>query len=128
MDSLIEQFIGNEKIAVVGASRDASKYGQIIYKFLKKCGYQPVPINPFAREIDGDLCYPNLQSIQGEAEVAVICIPPKKVVSVLEDACQSGFKAVWMQPGASTPELVEKAKSMGLDIVSNRCIMVYAKC
>jgi len=43
--------------AVVGASDNPEKYGNLIYKKLKSRGYRVYPVNPNYETIDGDKCY-----------------------------------------------------------------------
>nr|WP_241428707.1 CoA-binding protein [Pyrobaculum arsenaticum] len=40
-------------IAVVGASRDPSKWAHVVPLYLKKAGYRVIPVNPSAGEIWG---------------------------------------------------------------------------
>ena len=68
-----KEFLAQERIAVAGVSRaqtDAAANG--IYKKLRDSGYQVFPINPKAEEVEGDTCYPNVQSIPGGVDGVII--------------------------------------------------------
>jgi predicted CoA-binding protein len=56
----------------------------------------------------------------------VVCVPPQKTEQVLQDAAQSGLRRVWLQQGAETPQLVEQAHKLGMDVVAGKCILMYA--
>ena len=126
MNPLIENFIGSKRIAVVGFSRSAKKFGNIAGKELIKRGYEVYPVHPEVQEIDGITCYPNLKSLDGKAEALLICIPPAKVSPVLEEAAQSGLKNIWLQQGSWSKEVQQTADRLGLPVVSRRCILMYA--
>ena len=51
---LVEDFISQNNIAVVGVSRKKSKFGNYIYRELKKKDYRVFPINPKLEFADGD--------------------------------------------------------------------------
>ena len=44
-------------IAVVGLSRDSSKVSYSVAEYMRRSGYNIVPINPMAKEIMGSKCY-----------------------------------------------------------------------
>jgi len=51
---LVEDFIAQKNIAVVGVSRKKSKFGNYIYKELKKKDYQIFAVNPNLEFAEGD--------------------------------------------------------------------------
>jgi predicted CoA-binding protein len=123
----IKDFVASKRVAVVGVSRHAKKFGSTIYKELKERGYQVVAVNPAVQEIMGDPCYPNLTAIQGQVDGAVICISPRAVAPILQEAAAIGLKNVWLQWGADAPETVKLGRELGLNLVSGKCILMYAE-
>ena len=81
-------FLKPRSVAVIGASRDPSKRGHRAIKTLIDCGYtgQVLPINPKETEILGFACYPDLASVPGGSDLALVCTPARSVPDVL-DAC-----------------------------------------
>ena len=53
----IDVFLNQRKIAVIGASRSRSKYGNAVFRDLKRKGYNVFAINPGAETIEGEPCY-----------------------------------------------------------------------
>ena len=47
-------------IAVVGATDDPHKYGSVIYRDLKRKGYEVFAVNPNRDTVDGDPAYSSL--------------------------------------------------------------------
>jgi predicted CoA-binding protein len=127
VNQAIKDFVAGKRIAVVGVSRYAKKFGSSIYTELKGRGYQVYGVNPAVEDIQGDKCYPNLTALQGQVDGAVICIKPKSVEPVLREAAAIGLKNIWLQWGADTPENVKLGGELGLNLVSGKCILMYAE-
>jgi len=126
MDPKIESFITAKKMAVVGFSRSGRKFGNMAGKELIKRGYEVFPVHPRAVEIDGLTCYPNLKSLQGKVDSLLVSIPSVNVPPVLEEAAQTGLKNIWLQQGSWSKEVQLTAERLGLQVVSKKCILMYA--
>ena len=83
---MIEEFLAQKKIAVVGVSRKKTKFGNAIYKELKQKGYQLFPVNPHINKYEGDTCYPNLLSLTEKINAAVVNVPPAQTEKVVKEA------------------------------------------
>jgi uncharacterized protein len=127
MNQAIQDFVSSKRVAVVGVSRQEKKFGCAIYTELKGRGYQVYGVNPTIETILGDKCYPNLAALKGQVDGAVICIKPKSVEAVLREAAAIGLKNVWLQWGANTPENEKLGRDLGLNLVSGKCILMYAE-
>lgn len=126
MDPTIETFVQNKRVAVVGFSRSGKKFGNAAYKELKERGYQVFAVHPHADQIDGEKCYPNLAALKGMVDGVFLCVPPREVVPVLREAAEAGIRHVWMQQGSESAEAVQLGKELGLQVVSGKCILMYA--
>ncbi len=126
MDQRIIEFVNAQRIAVVGVSRTGKKFGNRIFEELKTRGYDVYPVHPEARQIDGATCYPNLAALRQKVDGAVVVLPPAKALQVVRDAAAIGLKKVWLQQGAESSEAVKLAKDLKLDLVSGKCILMYA--
>ena len=84
--NMVEEFLAQKKIAVVGVSRKKTKFGNAIYKELKQKGYQLFPINPHINVYEGDTCYPNLLSLPVKVDAVVINVPPVQTEKVVKEA------------------------------------------
>ena len=127
MEQNIQDFISSKKVAIVGASRDGKKFGNAAAKELQARGYETFYIHPSAATIDGHTCYPNLDAVKDQAEVVWVSVSSDKGAEVLRQAAAAGFNKVWLQQGAESPELLELGKELGLDLVSKKCILMYAE-
>jgi hypothetical protein len=126
MDETVQNFVQCKRIAVVGVSRDAKKFGNAIYTELKKRGYQVYAVNPSIQDLAGEPCYPGLEALRGKIDGAVICLQPAKITAVLQEAAQIGLHNIWLQQGSESPEVLKTARDLGLNPVSKKCILMYA--
>lgn len=126
MSPLIEDFISSKKIAIVGMSRSEKKFGNMACRELRSKGYDIFPVHPEAKEIEGIACYPNLQALDGKVDALWIAIPPKNVPLVLEEAAKIGLKKIWLQQGAWSKEVQNSIDQLGLQVISKKCILMYA--
>ncbi|MBN1427458.1 MAG: CoA-binding protein [Anaerolineae bacterium] len=126
MKQAIEDFINSKRVAVVGVSRNGKKFGNMIYTELKDRGYQVFPVNPSAQQIDGETCYPDITALKDRIDAVVICVPSTQAEAVMKEAAAVGPRNVWLQQGSETPELVQLGQDLGLNMVSKRCVLMYA--
>lgn len=113
-----------KKIALVGATRNPVKYGNIILKDLVSKGYEVLPVNPKYDEIEGLKCYRSVKELSKDVDVIVFVVPPKVGLQVAKEAVEVGFKKLWFQPGAESEEIREFLENAGVEYSFGRCIMV----
>lgn len=126
MNQAIQDFIQARRIAIVGVSRTAEKFGYAAFVELRRRGYEVFIVHPEAKEIAGTPCYPNLSALQGQVDGALVCVPPDQAEGVVREAVQIGLKNIWLQSGVETPELVALAQNLGVTPVAGKCILMYA--
>ena len=114
------------RIAVVGASNDPAKYGNIIVRNLAGKGYTVLPVNPKEKEIAGLPAYADLASVPGPIHIVDVVTPPSVTKGVLAEAARLGLPAVWLQDGSFDETVLEVAASAPFKTVYQACIMVAA--
>ena len=114
------------RIAVVGASNDPAKYGNIIVRNLAGKGYTVLPVNPREKEIAGLVAYRDLASVPGLIHIVDVVTPPAVTKGVLAEAARLGLPAVWLQDGSFDETVLEVAASAPFKTVYQACIMVAA--
>jgi len=108
----VNDFVSTKNLAVVGVSRNGKKFGNAILKELKSKGYNLFPVNPNADEIEGEKCYPNLQSISDEAEGALLVVPPEQSEKVIKEAAEVGINKIWLQQGAESEKAIQHCNKL----------------
>lgn len=109
--------------AVIGANNDSDKFGNIIYKKLKSEGYTVYPVNPMYDNVEGDPCYPNLESLPEIPEVLDMVVSPKRGKIFIEEAAKLGIKNIWLQPGTYDSELLALIRGKQLTAIQ-ACVLV----
>ncbi|NBX68661.1 MAG: CoA-binding protein [Proteobacteria bacterium] len=105
-------------IAIIGASQDRNKFGNKAVRVFADKGYKVYPIHPSLNEIEGHKVYHSiLQVPEKELDMVSFYLPPKVGLQVVEDVAKVKCKEVWLNPGSESEELVEKAESLGLNVI-----------
>lgn len=118
-----EEMLKKKVWAVIGANTNPEKYGNIIYKKLKKFGYIVYPVNPNFEEIEGDKCYRDLSSLPEVPDVIDMVVSPKRGTGVIEEAAKVGVKNIWLQPGTHDKKIMDLIEEKGLNAVQ-ACVLV----
>jgi acyl-CoA synthetase (NDP forming) len=125
----VEALFNPHRMAIVGASANLAKWGNIIPNNILRDGYKGelYLVNPGGGEIQGISFHPNLAAIGKEIDLAMITIPAEAVEEVIPDCAQAGVKVAIVISGGfseSSPEgrvmeesLVEKAHAHGIRLV-----------
>jgi len=131
---MLDNFFNPKSIAVIGASRTPGKVGYDILKNIIQYGYEGAvyPINPGADELLGKKAYPSLLEVPEKVDLAVIVVPSKSVIEVIEqcgtkniDAAiviTAGFKESGLEGAKLENELVKKAKESGVRFIGPNCL------
>ena len=56
----VAAFLSGKRFAVAGVSRNPQQTANFIYRKLRGCEFEVVPVNPNASEVEGVQCYRNL--------------------------------------------------------------------
>src|SRR5215471_4249062 len=121
-------------VAVVGAAREATKIGGVVFHNLVSSGFKGTvaPVNPNASEIGGARCYPSVSAIPGEVDLAVLVIPAAGVEAAVDDCVAKRVKAVVVitagfsetgeEGGKREAAILEKIRAAGMRMVGPNCL------
>ncbi len=127
MKHAVNDFIQCKNLALLGVSKTKGKFGNYVYKELTSRGYDVYAVHPTENEIDGIPCFPNISSLKEKVEGVFVSISPKNIPSILQEISSTGIKNVWLQQGCESLEAIDQAKKLGLNLVSKKCILMYAE-
>ena len=129
MTSLSDALLNPRRIALIGASADATRLTARAQVYLRKHGFtgQIYPVNPRAEEILGERSYPSLADIPGpvdfayillgtqqvESQIAAVAAKGVPVAAVLAD----GFAEAGAEGMAMQQRLVAAAREAGVRIL-----------
>ena len=110
-------------VAVIGLSPKSDRASYRVAEYLKKQGYTIIPVNPMAKEILEEPCYPDLTSIPEPVDAVDIFLRSEKILPIVEETIKIGAKAVWMQEGVINEEAAALARKAGLLVVMDKCML-----
>jgi len=122
----IESFF-NSQIAVAGFSQKKNKFGNQVLKALIKKGFNVIPIHPQIDLIEEKQCIKNLNQLEAVPPSLYICMQPDKAQFLIRDAINAGVKNIWFQQGGDFSRLAEIAREKGLNVIENKCLLMYAE-
>ena len=120
----ISEFESKRIWAVVGSVHNKEKFAYKIYHFLENRGYKVYPIDPSGNAVDGIKSYKSLEELPEIPEAVNMVINPVRGLGFVDEAKRLGIDYIWFQPGAESDQIIEKASSLGLNVIHNKCVMV----
>ena len=116
INSLVQDFLAQKKIAVVGVSDKRDTGCNMAYKKFKDAGYQVFAVNPRIATYEGAPCYPDLKSIPEKPDAVFILANPNVTDEIVRQCVDLGVKHVWMHCMMGTkPGLAAGMTSVSLD-------------
>lgn len=125
--TLIADFVNRRLSAMIGASKDQSKFGYRVFRTLRAAGYVVYPINPKGGELEGARIYPSLADLPQLPEVVNLVVPPAASEAVVREAHKLGITRIWMQPGAESEAAIVYCRDHGMKVVYDACAMVHCR-
>ncbi|WP_321528427.1 acetate--CoA ligase family protein [Sedimenticola selenatireducens] len=129
MDNPLQQILAPRSIAVLGASRDAGKRGNLAIRYLQQNQFQGAiyPVHPKETEVLGLACYPTVESLPEAPDLALICTAANTLPELVRRCGSKGIRgAVVLATGFSETgevglalenEMVRAARESGLRII-----------
>ena len=139
VDDLVQDFLAQKKIAVVGVSEKRETGCNAAYAKFKDNGYQVYGVNPHITTFKGDPCYASLKSIPEKVDAVFILTSPKVTDQIVQECVDLGIKHVWMhcmmgiKPGLAasmtsvSQSAVELCRANGITVIPGTCPNQFLK-
>ncbi len=139
IDVLVQDFLAQKTIAVVGVSDKRETGCNSNYEKFKSTGYRVYPVNPHIQQFKGDRCYPDLKSLPEKPDAVFILANPRVTDQIVRECVDLGVKHVWMhcmmgtRPGAAgsmtsvSPEAVELCRQNDIAVIPGSCPNQFLK-
>ncbi len=141
IDLLASDFLAQKRIAVAGVTRTREDAANLIYRSLRKGGYQVFALNPNAREFSGDPCYPDLKSLPDAVDGVIIVTRPENTLKIVSECIELKIPRVWMHGSLGTsanfarglsakmtsvsPEAVKLCRENGIAVIPGACPLQF---
>ncbi|QLD88381.1 CoA-binding protein [Natronomonas salina] len=124
-DDELREVLEADPIAVVGCSATPAKEAHQIPKYMRKRGYEIIPVNPYADEIFGEEPYDSLAEVDEEIEMVDVFRPSDEVAGIVDEVLErDDVDVVWTQLGIRDREASERVEESGRQYVEDRCLKV----
>lgn len=105
--AMIDDFISQRSLAIVGVSRKGNKFGNNAFKELKTKGYKLTLVHPSGEIIEGQQTYPSLKALPEKVGGVLVVVPPAQAEKVVHEAHEEGIDRVWLQQGAESKAAIQ---------------------
>ena len=125
----IDDFLASKRIAIAGVARNPADFSRSLFRDLQSRGYDVVPVNPNAEEIEGLRCFKRVSDIQPPVEAALLFTTGPATDEVVKDCAVAGVKRIWMYRargrGAVTQNAVNFCLEHGITVVPGECVYMF---
>lgn len=105
-------------IAVIGAGPDRRKFANKCVRAYRAADWTVYPVHPSAEVVEGLPVFKSLADVPlDHLDRVSVYLPPSVGVKAVESFAGKSIGEVWLNPGADGPEVVAKAKELGLNVV-----------
>lgn len=121
----IEHFFSSPAFAVVGASADRKKFGNVVLRTMIEKEFTVYPVNPKQDSIEGRPCIPSVMELSPEVRSIITVVPPRVTEDTVAACVQKGITGIWMQPGSESTAAIAAAEAAGISVISPECILMF---
>ena len=111
-------------IAIVGLSNNPLRASYFVGYYLRRHGYQVIPVNPRETEILGATCYPSLGDVPEHVDIVNVFRAPAALPDIAREAVAIGADSIWCQFGVINAEGAEIAEHGDVTVIMDRCLKV----
>lgn len=113
------------RIAVVGLSDNPDRPSYGVTKYMIQNGYDITGVRPAGPEkILHRPCFKSLKDVPGPLEIVNVFRASEHIPALVEELIPFKPKVLWLQLGISHPQAEARAQAAGIQVISNRCIMI----
>jgi uncharacterized protein len=129
MNTIIEKFVSDKNIALIGVSKDKQKFGNALLSELTKKGYTVFPVHPTLKEVNGLKCYPEIKTLPDYVTNLILVVKPEVTEQIIPQLKDSSIQRVWMHRGAgkgsASAVAIETCEKIGIEVVYGFCPMMF---
>ena len=127
--NLIQDFLRQKRFAMVGVSRAPEEFSRALFREFRQRGYDAVPVNPEAREIDGQPCFARLEDVEPPVDSVLLVTSPPVTDTLVRECAAAGVKRVWMHrgggQGAVSDSAVKFCEANGIAVIPGECPFMF---
>ncbi len=127
----LRPFLHPQTVAVIGASRDPSHLGHVVFRHIVESGFTGTvyPVNPSARAVAGVRAYPQLRDLPEAVDLALLVVPAMQVRNIVDQCIEAHVGSVailsagFADAGAVSEqqELAHRLREAGIRLLGPNC-------
>ncbi len=125
----IEKFLKHGTIAFVGVSRQEKDFSRLLFREFLKRGYQGIPVNPHAAQIDDRPCLAKISGTDKNVKAAMLLTAPQQTEAVVRECLRSGVSDIWIvnRKGYEALEngTKQQLKDSGVSLIAGECPFMF---
>ena len=133
----LDALFNPRSVAIIGASQDPTRIGGRPLRYLKESGFEGDiwPVNPHRGRVQGLEARPDIASVPGTIDVAIVAVAAARVPTTIEACAErgvgaavvftSGFAEMDAAGVARQRRMGEIARASGMRILGPNCLGVY---
>ncbi|MBD3421153.1 MAG: hypothetical protein GF398_13640 [Chitinivibrionales bacterium] len=120
--AMIDEFLGQKKIALVRQSRSAQVHGFGIDTELSKKGYCVSVVYLDEAGNNG-----KLGDLKEPVDGVIVAVKPDQSSHAVGQAVEAGIARVWLQEGSESRQAIQLCEDNNISTIHGECVMMYAE-
>ena len=126
----ITKFLQCKRVAFVAVSRHPQHMSRSLFREFLAKGYDAVPVNPHATEIEGRQCYARLSDITPPVEAALLMTgAPDAIDQAVSECGQAQIRNIWIYKAvhdcADHEQSVKSCRLRGAAVIEGYCPFMF---
>ncbi|KAF9061316.1 CoA-binding protein [Rhodocollybia butyracea] len=111
LEALKIAFFQSRSYAVVGASKDKTKFGTQLLQWYLARDMDITPVHPKETELEGVATIKSIDELPSPSTTSISIVTPAKItLDILKKAKELDVPALWIQPGAADSTVLDYIK------------------
>ena len=106
-----------KSVAIIGASADRSKFGNIAVRAFGRQGWRVFPVNPKETHIENLPAFKSIAEVPVRPDLISVYLPPPVLLKMLPDIATRGCDELWLNPGTESAAVLAEAQRLGLKVI-----------
>ncbi|HTS71109.1 MAG TPA: CoA-binding protein [Terriglobia bacterium] len=126
----ITKFLECKRLALVGVSRKPQHFSRMLMREFIAQGYDPIPVNPQATEMEGRKCCASLADVSPPVEAALLMTGSSESSDrAVRDCHAAGVQRIWIykevHDGQAHEKAIDTCRVRGTAIIEGYCPMMF---
>lgn len=130
--SIIDAFLAQRHLAVVGVSRDSRAFANQVYRKLREGDRTLYPVNAAIDPgvwLEDDLAYRSVLDLPEQVDSVMLVVPRDQLHGLLVEAAARGIRRVWIHRGAGQSPVAAEHLTFcdehGIEVVGGACAFMF---